>query len=389
MKNDKISEKDHRRHVRFFNLFRPICALYMKLKFNYRHDDLSKIKGPYLFLSNHNTDFDPIMIGVATANQLYFVSSEHVTHKGFLSKLLMFFLHPLIHLKGKAGIATIGQMLKCLKAGYNVAIFPEGNRSFNGLTCYFEPTIGRVAKKSGASLVTFRFEGGYLSQPRWSFKSRKGRIYGHLVRVYSPEELSNMTDDEINTCIYNDLQEDAYAGNTERIAYKGRNKAYGLETTLFTCPKCHAISTLHSKGDRITCGCGFIALYNDYGELEFDDTVRTVSELDKEQHRLLDENISASIGSSSALFSDEVIVRGYNSSHELVSTSEGLLKGFADHAEYNGRPVLLGELTGLAVYARNTLVVHTQAEGLHYEIKGRETMFSALKYLYLYNYHQV
>lgn len=46
---------------------------------------------------------------------------------------------------------------------FYVCIFPEGNRSFNGLTGDILPTIGRVAGRCGMKLVTYRIEGGYLN----------------------------------------------------------------------------------------------------------------------------------------------------------------------------------------------------------------------------------
>ena len=58
-------------------------------------------------------------------------------------------------------------VMRRLRKGGSVAIFAEGNRSFNGLTGDILPATGKLARSSGASLVTFRFSGGYLSSPRW------------------------------------------------------------------------------------------------------------------------------------------------------------------------------------------------------------------------------
>ena len=384
MRKEQLDIRDRRRHVRFFNFFRPIMARIFGHKFNYTYDDLSDIEGPYLLLANHNTNYDPILVGIAAHRQLYFVASEHIMQKGFVSKLLDYFLHPIIHLKGKAGVNTISDMLRSLKSGYSVAIFPEGNRSFNGLTCDFLPTIGRLARKSGAKLVTFRFEGGYFTQPRWSFTLRKGQLRGHLVRVYDVDELKGMTDDEVNASIVRDLSEDAYAVQSrERIPFRGRKLAYGLETTLFACPKCQKIGTLHSTDSHLKCSCGYDAEYDVYGDLVGSDGTQTVTTIDAQQRSLLAELVS-SAGPSDLLFEDTVTAIQKGEKHRASQTVTGCLRAFRDRVEFNGHVLYPANLIGMAIHSRNTIVAHLAPDGTQYEVKGCSTTFCALKYLYLY-----
>ena len=97
---------------------------------------------------------------------------------------------------------------------YNINI---KNCSFNGVTGEIPPATGKLAKAAGASLITYRFEGGFLSQPRFSVKARKGKITGHLVHIYKPEELKTMSDEQMNEAIKRDLYEDAYAVQDEKM----------------------------------------------------------------------------------------------------------------------------------------------------------------------------
>lgn len=400
MRKDTITPAARRRHLRFFAFFRPIMAFVFKRKANYVWDDLSNIEGPYLLLSNHNTNYDPIFIGIATRNQLYFVSSEHVMRNKFLGGLLNFFLHPILHLKGKAGVKTISDMLRCLKAGYNVAIFPEGNRSFNGVTCDFLPTIGKLARKSGAKLVTFRMEGGYFTQPRWAFTDRCGKLYGHLVHVYDVDELQSMTDDEINDAIRRDIAEDAYETQArEHIAFKGKRLAYGLETTLFTCPKCRKIGHLHSGDNKLICDCGYSLTFNPYGELIAADgsstTIRALDTMQRDNLTVLVQSLQTAralgeirpdrIGNDTPgpIFSDDVTVMAIED-HKIISTRTGVLSAYHDHAEFDGRTFLPENIAGMAIRSRNTIVLYSADTGVQYEIKGNSEVYCALKYLYLY-----
>lgn len=359
----KISKQGHRIRVILFNIARILIMPFIKIKFNYSYDSLKNVKGPYLLVCNHNTDFDPVFLGLSSRKFVYMVATENVTRMGFFSKVVAYLYNPIIHYKGKMGIHTVKDMLARAKGGYNIGIFPEGNRSFNGVTSDFLPTIGKVAKKAGINLVTYRLSGGYLTQPRWSTSFRRGAVRGILVNVYSPEQLEAMTEDEVNEAIRNDIHDDAYEG--ERIAYKGRKTAERLETALFMCPECKSIGTLRSNGNRLRCSsCDYDAEYDDYGYLNG----VSIKELDALQHEYIKNNDVA--------FKDKVTVDNIVE-HVVVSSFEAVLE--ADGGlKLDGKPL---ECTGLEIFGRNRLIVHTPDK--HYEING-DSSFSALKYKYYY-----
>lgn len=371
------------RHRLAFKVIRPVAWVLMKTLFNYEYDDLSKIEGPYLLLVNHNLELDPAAVGVAAGNQLYFVASEHILRKGFGTWFLMNFFRPIIHMKGRQGINTVKQMLKTLRE-HSVCIFPEGNRSFNGLTGEIQPSIAKVARRSGAKLLTYRIEGGYLSQPRWSLSLRKGRLRGRLIHEYSREELKGMTDQEVNDAICADLFEDAYATQKqERIAFRGKNLALGMESTLFTCPDCGRMGTLHSEGDRLYCECGFSAVYDVYGELtDQQGRTYTVTELDAMQQEQLKAKLEE-YSEDEPLFSDTVTWYEINGQHEVTGTEEGVLTAYKDRLTFKEKTVKYTDLQGMAIYSRNFVILHMEGMDGHVELKA-DKMFCALKYLYLY-----
>ena len=372
------------RHQWTFRILLPFCHLFAKWKFNYSFDDLSRIDGPYLLLPNHNLELDPIVVGLAAGKQIYFVASEHLTRKGFATKLLNYFFHPIIHQKGRLGIRSTAQILKTLRSGSSICLFPEGNRSFNGLTGAIPPATGKLARKSGVKLVTYRFEGAYLTNPRWSLSLRRGKLRGRLIHVYTPEELSAMTDTQINEAIRRDLYEDAYATqHREMVSFKGKNLALGIESTLFACPNCHQIGTLHSSGNSISCRCGFHAIYNTYGFLTDNNRKNyTVTQLDSQQRTLLRQLITATVPDQ-PLFSDSVTLQTIGDDHTLLKEETGSLAAYVDHLVCCDHTVNYCDILGMAIYSRNVLILHTDSGSKHFEIRGSQ-MFSALKYLYLF-----
>ena len=372
------------RHRVFFKCLKPACELFVRLRFNYTFDSLKDVEGPYLLLPNHNLELDPILVGVATGNHLYFVASEHLQRKGIVTKLMNYFLKPITRQKGTSGANTVAKILRTLRSGTSVCIFPEGNRSFNGCTGEILPATGKMARRSGVKLVTYRFEGGYLTQPRWSTTLRRGKIRGRLVHVYSPEELSAMTDKEVNLAICRDLYEDAY--ETQALApvpFKGKNLALGMESTVFACPACGSIGSLKTNNTSIFCSCGFHGDYNEFGYVvEKNGAKHSLMELDQLQRNVLRKKLSEA--SDLPLFSDDITLHAIGSDHTLERMQHGKLAAFADRLEICGEPIPLSDLQGVAIYSRNVLVIYTNAENHHYELRG-PVSFSALKYQYWYD----
>lgn len=373
-----------KRHQLVYKTLRPVLALFVRWKFNYEYDSLKDIEGPFLLLPNHNLELDPILVGAAGYHHMYFVASEHLQRKGIVTKLLNYFLKPITRQKGTSGANTVAKILRTLRSGTNVCIFPEGNRSFNGRTGEILPATGKMARRSGAKLVTYRIEGGYLSQPRWSTTLRRGKMRGKLVRVYTPEELAAMTDKQVNDAIIRDLYEDAYETQAkEMVPFKGRNLALGMESTLFACPACGKIGTLRTDSKTIFCDCGYRAGYDTYGYLtDGTGNKHTISELDTQQRALLKTMLSQAI--ETPLFSDTVTLQDIGENGELVCAKTGTLAAYADRLEVCGRVIPYTDLQGMAVYSRNVLVFYTNSDNRHYEVRG-ETSFSALKYQYWFD----
>jgi DNA-directed RNA polymerase subunit RPC12/RpoP len=92
---------------------------------------------------------------------------------------------------------------------------------------------------------------------------------GYVVNVYSPEQLKQMTPEEVNDHIREDIWEDAFDRQLAiPYRYKGKDLAKGLENALYFCPKCGKPCTLHSEGDVFSCTCGLRVRYTETGFFE-------------------------------------------------------------------------------------------------------------------------
>ena len=349
------------RHRVIWTLVGPLVRLILLIRFNYRCK-INAVKGPYIVVCNHVTDWDPMLVGAGFRHQMYFLASEHIMRLGFVSRMLDWLVHPIVRQKGGSAAGAVKEMLRALKAGCNVALFPEGNRTWDGVTRDFPASTGKLVKTSGVSLVTFRLRGGYLSSPRWSGDTaRRGELRGELVKVYTPDELKAMSALQINAAIARDIHVDAYEDQRSRpVLYHGSRLAENLETLLFICPKCFSRGTLRSEDDRFFCShCGFETRYAPTGvfvggDAPFPDVRGWNRWQDKQIEKLCRE-----AKDGEAIFSDDGLelysVQSGRSS-ELIGRGEIIL--YRDHLELPGGISLpIKEITGMSLRGPTDLYI--------------------------------
>ena len=382
MEHSHVEKKDpHKRHRFIWKALRPLMKLITWAVLGYRAHP-SGVQGPFLLLSNHITDWDPLLVGCSFSQQFYFVTSEHLLRSKPFGKLITWLQDPIPRQKGGSAAGTVLAVMRRLRAGDSVAIFPEGNRTWDGVTRPMLPSIGKLARSSGVKLVTYRMEGGYFTSPRWAGGAiHRGRMRGRVVRVYSPETLKAMTPEEINEIIRQDLYEDAYARQRKNpIIYRSRRRAEYIERLLFICPKCGEMHTLRSKGDLVRCRkCEFTFRYLPTGFLTGRglpcDNLRDLS-------RRQDEEIArlcAEAGAERPIFTDDDMrTDQVEFSRGTTFLAKGELKLFSDRLELPGVTVPLTQLTGMSLVGPQDLYV---GSGGHSYLVRSDHVRCLVKYL--------
>ena len=363
---------EHLRRYQFlWRLLYPFVRPWMQRKFRLDSEVCTEA-GPFLVLCNHNTDWDPLLLAIAFPNYMSFVASEHIFRWGFAGRLIVWLMAPIARLKGKTAGDTAMTMLRRLRKGVSVAMFAEGNRSFNGLTNPILPATGKLARSSGVKLITYRLDGGYFTTPRWGKGLRRGKMTGRVVQVYTPEQLKAMSVDEVNAAIRGDLFVDAYAVQRKQmIPFRGRNLAEHLETVLCRCPRCAQIGTLRSAGDTLSCACGFSVRYNAYGFFEGADApFDNLTEWDRSQTEAL--CALADLAGDAPIFSDDgmELKEVFPDSHTERALGFGRMTLYADRLECCGEIFPLSEMSGFSLVQAQT--VDLSCGGRFFEITSRE-----------------
>ena len=239
-------------YIAFFWIVKLLLSKKQKLKIDPFPED---VRTPYILLSNHESFYD-----------FYYVSRIDIKHRAsFVVNRYYLTRPPVRRLWKKGGMiskrlfvpdleTTVG-IMKMIRRGYPVIMFPEGRLSPDGRS---NPILQEAAvfyRKLNVDIVLVNIEGAYFAKPKWRKKTFRSKIQVKIADVIHKEDLANMTDAELNERIALTLRRDASDHPINR--YKQKGKAQGLEGILYRCADCGALYTTVGKGDDLLCtSCG-------------------------------------------------------------------------------------------------------------------------------------
>ena len=265
-KNKKKKKWIYGRHMVVRHTLGIFFRAYSRIKYGARIKPFKEEgKRQYLVLFNHQTAFDQFFVALSFRQHLYFLASEDIFSKGFLSSALRYLVAPIPIKKQTTDVRAIMNCMRVAKEGGSISLAPEGNRTYSGKTEYMSPSIAPLARKLGLPIALYHIKGGYGVQPRWADNVRRGRIDCFVSRVIEPEEYMSLTDDELFKLIEDGLFIDE--ANADNSFYH-KKSAEHLERVLYVCPEC-GLSSFESHLDTVECKkCGLKVRYLPTTELE-------------------------------------------------------------------------------------------------------------------------
>ena len=352
-------------------------------KYGFRTDRISKRDEPYIVVANHLTEVDMLMLAGAFSEHMYFVAGEHLLRTKAGPKM-KWAQDPVFTFKGAPSIDTMREVIRKIKAGHNVMIFPEGSRSFNGETIKLGNGIAKLVKMAGCALVTYHIEGGYFVAPRWAYTTRTGPMKGNIVNVYSSEDVRNLSREELTDCINRDIYENAYVTQRRNMyTYKGKRLAEGLENYLVKCSRCGAFDSMVTEDDRFRCTeCGQSGRYTPEGFLEGDglrfDSVYDWGIWSEEETC---KYIREFEGEGPAFSDEDVVLYEVLPDHSRIDLISGEVKGYRDRFEAGAEVFAFEDISGMdMLYFGKTLVFtykkrHLAITGEHYHAIKYQKLF--------------
>jgi 1-acyl-sn-glycerol-3-phosphate acyltransferase len=120
--------------------------------------DKAQIKGPVIYAMNHQSNVDPPLIGLVADRVIHWLGKRDLIKPGFVG-WLMKEINVIPVSLDKPDMSGLKNIISLLKEGRAVAIFPEGQRAWDGQLQAALPGLGLVIAKTGAPVVPLRIWG--------------------------------------------------------------------------------------------------------------------------------------------------------------------------------------------------------------------------------------
>jgi len=247
-------------------------------KYKVEKINMEGLKPPYMLLSNHMyfIDFELAAMGTFPHRVNNVVSIDGYYRRPFLLELI----GAIGTRKFTMDLHLIKSINRVLKRGDILSMYPEARYSPCGTRSYIPESLGKLIKMNKVPVVCVVHHGNYLHSPFWNFrKKRNVPLYTTFTKILTPEQIKDMSVDEINEAVKRGLEYDEYRYQKENgIKVTEEYRAEGMHKILYKCPHCKAESKMASEGAEIFCTeCNKRWTLNEDGTIEASDGVTEFS----------------------------------------------------------------------------------------------------------------
>lgn len=176
---------------------RFLCLIWFKLCYRYRCSGRGNIPrdGAVLYVSNHQSFLDPIIVGLATNEPFFALARKTLFKNAFFS----WFIRSLSAIPvDQESVGDKGAMRACLEVlqnGQRLLIYPEGARTMDGKTQPFAPGTLLLIRRTKPKVMPVALDGAFEAWPRDGKLRKTGRIRCTLGQPIDAEELLAMEND--------------------------------------------------------------------------------------------------------------------------------------------------------------------------------------------------
>ncbi len=239
-------------------------------KYNPKFQMIDKLpkKGPAIVIWNHGSRRDHTFICTAVWPRVMSMVSEY--NEFFRDHLhWAFMMNKILPKKvyDKSDFLGIKAIDDVLKKGGVVALSPEGNTSNFGFNQPAALGTGRLLKHFNVPIYMMRIDDSYLSNSCYLDEDREGRVDCKFYKLFTPEQLQEMSEQELEDKINAELRFDDYEWNkTARVKFKHKSGlCVQLDDMCYKCPKCGEEFSMVGVDNEIYCSkCGNGAHMDDY-----------------------------------------------------------------------------------------------------------------------------
>lgn len=152
--------------------------------------------GGALICSNHQSFFDPALIGICFRTQLNYLARQSLFRSPVFGGICRYLDAIPIDRDG-VGLSGFKETLRRLRSGEMVVVFPEGTRTLDGLVGEFKPGICALVRRGKVPILPAAVDGAYDAWPRTRRFPRLTRLRTCFGPVLTCEEIERLTDEEL------------------------------------------------------------------------------------------------------------------------------------------------------------------------------------------------
>lgn len=273
----KIAPPAHKTPVRQSLVLRKLLKLLSAgdlrdVNFSCERINMERLKKdePCLVLMNHSSFIDLKIASTLLTDRPFHIIC---TSDGFVGKeWLMRRLGCIPTRKFQSDAALVRDMRFALtRLKSSVLMFPEASYSFDGTATTLPASLGKCLKFLKAPVVMIKTYGAFARDPLYNnLRLRRVDVKAEMEYLLSPDEISEMSVDELNARLSERFTFDAFRWQQENnVEIAEPFRADDLDRVLYKCPHCLAEGVMKGRGDGIRCGeCGAEYRLTELGRLE-------------------------------------------------------------------------------------------------------------------------
>lgn len=182
----------------WFRFARMLCRIFCNVFFRtyvYGKENIPQ-DGAFILASNHQSFLDPLFCGIYIKRPLFFLARDSLFKNPFFGRLIAS-VNSIPVKRGTADLSAMKAIIRKLKEGNGVCLFPEGTRTRDGKIAPFKPGFGLLCRRGNAAVVPTMIDGAFECWPRHKKIFSPGKIIICYGQPVTSEQLQNMNDREL------------------------------------------------------------------------------------------------------------------------------------------------------------------------------------------------
>ncbi|MEO0965148.1 MAG: lysophospholipid acyltransferase family protein [Planctomycetota bacterium] len=154
--------------VVWWHFLHAICFLWFAPCYRFRayHSNRIPMTGPVLFLANHQSFLDPIIVGLPSSHRQFYALARATLWNNRTVGRLISSLNAIPVDQEATDTKSMRACLDVLKQGHALLVYPEGSRTHDGTVQDFSPGVTLLIRRAKPTVVPVAIEGSFDAWPR-------------------------------------------------------------------------------------------------------------------------------------------------------------------------------------------------------------------------------